>query len=85
MTLFLLSQFNCSYLDFMRLRFKSLILSLSPSYFLNSVDLVGVTTINVSALRHLNLFRYFNIGSDDHSTDLIFATRLSCNWPRLSS
>lgn len=43
------------------------------------------TAINVSALRHLSLFRYFNNGSDDQSIDSIFAIRLSSNWPWLSS
>ena len=80
MTPFFLSQPNCSYLDFMRLRFKSSILSLSPSHFLNLKDLLGATTINVSVLRHPNLFRYLTV-SLDHRIDLIFATMQSCNWP----
>lgn len=63
-------------------------MSLSPSHFLNSMDLLSATTINVSGLRHLNylnLFTYFNNCCDDHSIDLIVATRLSSNWPWLSS
>ena len=72
----------------MRWRFRSPILSLSPNHFLNSKDLLSATTINVSALRHLNylnLFTFFNNGCDDHSIDLIVATRLSSNWSWLSS